>query len=78
VVGWRLVPAAILGLPRTTLLARMRKLGIGRDGLQSLEGQRLRTSAATVENRLYDRSLSHPQAGDNDAFGFAGARAANF
>jgi formate hydrogenlyase transcriptional activator len=31
VVGGRAGAAAILGLPRTTLIARMRKLGISRD-----------------------------------------------
>jgi formate hydrogenlyase transcriptional activator len=34
VVGGRTGAAAILGLPRTTLMARMRKLGISRDTLE--------------------------------------------
>jgi hypothetical protein len=71
VVGGRRGAAAILGLPRTTLMARMRKLGIAREGVQSSEGQRQGASPATREHRSY------PQAADNDSFSFA-ARASNF
>jgi transcriptional regulator with GAF, ATPase, and Fis domain len=72
VVGGRRGAAAILGLPRTTLMARMRKLGIAREEVRSLEGHRLRASAATGEHRSYH------QAADNDSFSFAATRASNF
>jgi formate hydrogenlyase transcriptional activator len=75
--GGRRGAAAILGLPRTTLVARMRKLGIAREEVQSLDGQRLRAPSATGEHPLYDRSSSHPQPADNDSFSFAAVRAAN-
>ena len=79
VVGGRRGAAAILGLPRTTLMARMRRLGIARDGIQSLDGKQLaRASSATGEDCLFDRSPSYPQAVDDDSFAFAAARAANF
>jgi formate hydrogenlyase transcriptional activator len=78
VVGGRRGAAAILGLPRTTLVARMRKLGIAREEVQSSEGQGLRAPSATGEHPVYDRSRSHPQDADNDSFSFAAVRAANF
>jgi formate hydrogenlyase transcriptional activator len=79
VVGGKNGAAAILGLPRTTLISRMHRLGIARDGVQSLERQELAwASSATGEDRLFDRSRSHPQAAGNDSFGFARARAAGF
>lgn len=71
VVGGRRGAAAILGLPRTTLMARMRKLGIAREEVQSLEGQQPGASSATGEHRSY------PQAADNESFSFAAARASN-
>jgi transcriptional regulator with GAF, ATPase, and Fis domain len=41
VVGVRNGAAARLGLPRTTLIAMMRRLGIIADGIQALEGRNL-------------------------------------
>jgi formate hydrogenlyase transcriptional activator len=74
VVGGRRGAAARLGLPRTSLIARMQRLGISRDAVQSREGQQL-SRAATAANghspashgiqhkhhgfdRLYDQSPS--------------------
>jgi formate hydrogenlyase transcriptional activator len=60
VVGGREGAAAKLGLPRTTLIARMRKLGISR---QVLEFRRDRTSPVTetpaVNLRDFERAFAH-------------------
>jgi len=68
VVGGRNGAAARLGLPRTTLIAMMRRLGITADGIQTPESQNL-------SRRATARSVGSPQwYGGHD---FAYARAAN-
>ncbi len=62
VVGGREGAAAKLGLPRTTLIARMRKLGISRGALQ------LRRSAVDSHGGMAD--VNHNR---RDAFAYAGA-----
>jgi formate hydrogenlyase transcriptional activator len=51
--GGRRGAAAILGLPRSTLMARMSKLGIAREEVQSLEGQRPGASSAMCEVQIF-------------------------
>jgi hydrogenase-4 transcriptional activator len=68
VVGGRNGAAARLGLPRTTLIAMMRRLGITADGLQAREGGNLSRGATS-------RSVGSPKwYGGHD---FAYARAVN-
>jgi hydrogenase-4 transcriptional activator len=68
VVGGRNGAAARLGLPRTTLIAMMRRLGITADGIQAREGRNLLRGATA-------RSVGSPKwYGGHD---FAYARAAN-
>ena len=65
VIGGRSGAAAKLGLPRTTLIARMQRLGISRDSVEFREGRQL--SRATAASSAYS----------SDPAGFAGARVAN-
>jgi formate hydrogenlyase transcriptional activator len=68
VVGGRNGAAARLGLPRTTLIARMHRLGITDDGIQAREGRNLSRGATA-------RGVGSPKwYGGHD---FAYARAAN-
>jgi formate hydrogenlyase transcriptional activator len=67
VVGGRNGAAARLGLPRTTLIAMMRRLGITPYGIQTPESQNLSDGAAAA-------SAEAPRYGEDD---FAYARAAN-
>jgi formate hydrogenlyase transcriptional activator len=62
VVGGREGAAAKLGLPRTTLIARMRKLGISRGALQS--------TASWMDSRTGAIDTDHDR---REAFAFAGA-----
>jgi formate hydrogenlyase transcriptional activator len=50
VVGGRAGAAALLGLPRTTLIARMRKLGISRNAFQSGASWRVGTPGRQAES----------------------------
>src|SRR5260370_10460877 len=65
VVGGRNGAAARLGLPRTSLIARMRKLGISRDAVQSSEVQAL-PGVATAGSMYKDHGDYGAYAGLND------------
>jgi formate hydrogenlyase transcriptional activator len=68
VVGGRNGAAARLGLPRTTLIAMMRRLGIAADGIQAPEGRNLSRGATSGSLGSLDGHGGH---------NFAYARAAN-
>ncbi len=59
VIGGRGGAAAKLGLPRTTLLARMRKLGISRETLGLHSAPQTRTAASAMPNGEYRGAFAH-------------------
>jgi formate hydrogenlyase transcriptional activator len=78
VVGGRSGAAARLGLPRTTLIARMQRLGISRDALQSPEGPQLsRAATAPGVDSPASHGIHHKHHGDDRLYDHSPSRFRN-
>jgi formate hydrogenlyase transcriptional activator len=59
VIGGRVGAAAQLGLPRTTLLSRMRKLGISRDTFGVPSAQQAEPAGSAIQHENYRSAFAH-------------------